>query len=305
MNPGTVCEGSSKKHVTLTTRRAKSQNCNNDVQNPESGKPQRCLCNCACCESHPRKLCKLTNTNHGNCEHDKRDAAMRPSTQTHAALGHLKAPTKTNHRHTWGGNSVLRKMRNAVLQTRLQTNINARNQTHSAATLFSARSSATSSATHTSSSRFSHLSPPPQDFQTWQDTTPIKIIGNPHLLVGLANFVNEVMADAGRVHVSCLLTDDRGETEAASWLLPSHKITWTRLHEVRADARGLNENLNTDADNIKHNMKTPNLRNNGHHHKQSTRQLKILLPKPNKPCAHRQTQTTNGKSWDNICATNN
>ena len=100
-------------HVTLTTRRAKSQNWNNnDMHNPKCGKPQWfCPYDCACCETHPRKLRKITNTNHGNCKHDKTQCGDPPHKHTLATLGHLKAPTKTNHCHAWGGNSVLHKTR--------------------------------------------------------------------------------------------------------------------------------------------------------------------------------------------------
>ena len=177
------------------------------MQNPKRGKPQWfCPCDCACCETHPRKLRKITNTNHGNCKHDK---TQRPSTQTHACnTGTLENSHKDKSLPRMG--RKVRAAQNAVLQTRLQTKLqtrlqsnNAGNQTHSAATLFSAMSSPHTSSS--SSSRFSNLSPPRQDFQTWRDGTPIYVIGNAHLLVGLADFVNEVVANAKWLHVSSLL----------------------------------------------------------------------------------------------------
>ena len=112
-------------------------------------------------------------------------------------------------------------------RTMLATKNNAGNQTHSAATLFSA----TCSAPHTlllkifklvSSSRFSIL---------MRHATPIKIIGN---VVGLANFVNEILANAEWVHVSCLLGDDRRE-RSSFMAAPFSK---TRLHgceQMRVD----------------------------------------------------------------------
>ena len=147
------------------------------MQNSKCGKPQWfCPCDCACCETHPRKLRKITNTNHGNREHDKTRCGDPPHKHKLATLRHLKVPTKTNHCHVWRGNSVLRKTRcckqgckrsckrgckRSCKRTMLATKNNAGNQTHSAATLFSA----TCSAPHTSSSRSSNLSPP-QNFQS-------------------------------------------------------------------------------------------------------------------------------------------
>ena len=69
------------------------------MQNPKRGKPQWiCPCDCACCETHPRKLRKITNTNHGNCEHDKTRCGDPPHKHT---LVELEIPTKTNHCHAW------------------------------------------------------------------------------------------------------------------------------------------------------------------------------------------------------------
>ena len=137
----------------------------------------------------------------------KRDAA---TLHTNTRLWNLKFPQR-QIMPTHG--RKFRAAQNAVLQTRLQTKLqtrlqtwlrtnNAGNQTHSAATLFSAMSSPHTSS---SSSKFSNLSPPRQDFQTWRDGTPIYVIGNVHLLVGLADFVNEVVANAEWLHVSSLL----------------------------------------------------------------------------------------------------
>ena len=64
--------------------------------------------------------------------------------------------------------------------------------------------------------------------------TPIEIIGNVHLLVGLANFVNEKLANAEWVHVSCLLGNDK--RERSSFVAAS--FSKTRLHgceQMRAD----------------------------------------------------------------------
>ena len=61
--------------------------------------------------------------------------------------------------------------------------------------------------------------------------TPIEIIGN---VVGLANFVNEVLANAEWVHVFCLLGDDRREREAASWQLHSQRLAHG-CEQMRAD----------------------------------------------------------------------
>ena len=143
------------------------------MQNPKCGKPQWvCVRDCNCCETreaHPRKLRKITNKNHGNCEHDKTRCSDPP--HKHACnTGTLESSHKDKSLPRMG--TKFRAAQNAVLQTRLQTKLqtklqtglqtnNAGNQTHSAATLFSARSSAP----HTSSSRSSNLSPP-QDVQS-------------------------------------------------------------------------------------------------------------------------------------------
>ena len=69
------------------------------MQNPKCGKPQWFYpCDCACCETHPRKLRKITNTNHGNCEHDKTRCGDPPHKYMFVEL---EIPTKTNHCHAW------------------------------------------------------------------------------------------------------------------------------------------------------------------------------------------------------------
>ena len=72
-----------------------------------------------------------------------------------------------------------------------------------------------------SSSRFSIL---------MRHATPIEIIGN---VVGLANFVNEVLANAEWVHVSCLLGDDRRERSS----FVAAPFSKTRLHGCGRCAR--------------------------------------------------------------------
>ena len=147
--------------VTLTTRRANHKiGITIICKTPNAANHKRfCPCDCTCSETHPRKLRKITNKNHGNCEHDKTRCLHTSTHVQHWTLESSHKNRPSPHHLGW----KFRAAQNAVLQTKLQTMLqtnNAGNQTHTALTLFSA----TSSAPHTSSSKSPNLSPPSQDF---------------------------------------------------------------------------------------------------------------------------------------------